>query len=513
MEKSEIEIAVLAALCSDRYLLTKAVNDGFRPDLLRLPEAKAVASALFQLRQNSNGGADVVLLRAHLEQQGLFAPQIGELLERLKDVPVPPLDRLISYVDLLKERAAREELIQLASRIDAYARHKHPGQPPVVEFTGSIVQQMLEIQKLRLRKRMRPVEDTVRQIASEAEQRPKGQKSLLGFSIAPFARLNSVLSGLRPGFYYGLAGAPRRGKTNLALQLATAVATNEHIPVLFYSWEQTQRVLTARLIGKESGLNPVSLLSQDIASLPSGVDRLAKGLSNMQRYGRHLFLLEGTRQDSVDRIRAAAYNLMHEYRTESVAIFLDYLQKIPAPSETAESSRRIDAISTALADLSLELKCPVFAISSIDKDGCRLDDEPTGEDRFDEMLERNRPTMHNCTGSGDIEYDLDVAMILSKDWKASKELEELLKTKSGSDVIPKIDIIDLHVDKNRDAPAEAGQSIQYAFFVHENRFVELDYKSDEEYRAEFRGFAKIQETFAFLVDKGHLPAARFARAR
>ena len=79
--------------------------------------------------------------------------------------------------------------------------------------------------------------------------------------------------------------------------------------------------------------------------------------------------------------------------------------------------------------------------------------------------------------------------------------------------MPKIDIIDLHVDKNRDAPAEAGQSIQYAFFVHENRFVELDYKSEEEYKPEFRGFAKVQEIFAWLVEKGFLPATRSGAGR
>jgi replicative DNA helicase len=487
----DVETAVLASLCSDRYVLTKAIDDGFRPELLQSPAAKIAATALLQLRQQNTGGIDLLLLKTFLDQQGLLAPQLTDLLNSLAAVPAPPLDRLIAYVDFLKERASRRELLRLAHDIDSYARQKRPDQPSVIEFTGSMVQQLLDIQKQRMRKRVRPVGETVRKVVAEAEQRPKGQRQLLGFSVAPFARVNEVLSGLRPGFYYGLAGAPRRGKTNLGLHLAASVAANQNIPVLFYSWEQTQRVLTARLIGKESGLNPVTLLTQDIASVPSGVDRLAKGLGNIQRYGRHLFLLEGTRQDTVERIRATAYNLMHELRTDSVAIFLDYLQKIPTSSPAGDGRGRIDEISTALADLSLELACPVFAISSIDKEGCRLDDEPTGEDRFDEMLNRSRPTMHNCTGSGDIEYDLDVAMILAKDWKASKDLEELLKSKAGDAPIPKIDIIDLHIDKNRDAPAEEGQSVQYAFFVHENKFVEIDYKSEEEYKAEFRGFAKV----------------------
>ncbi len=64
-------------------------------------------------------------------------------------------------------------------------------------------------------------------------------------SIAPYDNLNIAVSGLRPGFYYALGGAPRRGKTNLMLRLATLVARNEKVPVLYYSFEQTRRVLLA----------------------------------------------------------------------------------------------------------------------------------------------------------------------------------------------------------------------------------------------------------------------------
>lgn len=484
----------------------KALDDGFRPELLYSPGTKVLGTAVLHLQQESTGAIDLVLLKGTLEQQGLLVPEVTQLLETITKIPAPSMERLMAYLVFLKERWSREQLRELAAKIDSYARNKQPGQTSFVEFTGAVIEQLLDIQKHRLRKRLRPVGDVVRQIASTAEERPKGKKVLLGHSVAPFVRLDDVLSGLRPGFYYGLAGAPRRGKTNFALQLASSMASNHHIPVLFYSWEQTQRVLTARLMGKESQMNPVSLLTEDVASKPGGLDRLARGLVNIRKYGRELFVIEGTRQDTVQRIRATAYNLMHEFRTDNIVIFLDYLQKVPLTNPPGDVRARIDEISTGLADLSLELACPVFAICSIDKEGCRLDDEPTGEDRFDEMLDRPRPTMHNCTGSGDIEYDLDVAMILAKDWKASKELEELLKSKSPHRAVPKIDIIDLHVDKNRDAPAEAGQSIQYAFFVHENRFVELDYKNEEEYKADFRGFAKVQEIFAVLAEKGFLPS-------
>jgi replicative DNA helicase len=206
---------------------------------------------------------------------------------------------------------------------------------------------------------------------------------------------------------------------------------------------------------------------------------------------------------------------MHDFRTDSVAIFLDYLQKIPLAHPPADTRARIDEISTGLADLSLELNCPVLAISSIDKEGCRLDEDPGPDVDLDDLLTRARPTMHHCTGSGDIEYDLDVAMILSKDWAATREFGDLLKTKFVGDALgtPKIDILNLNVDKNRDAPDEAGQAVQYAFFIQENKFVELDFKSEDESRGDFRGFARAQEIFEFLVSRGDVSARTMIGSR
>ncbi|MGB6877338.1 MAG: DnaB-like helicase C-terminal domain-containing protein [Candidatus Acidiferrales bacterium] len=508
-ESVDVEMAVLAAISSDRYLLEKVLDEGFHPQLLHSATARLIAETLAALREQSLSAVDLIILKSKLEDHGQFSPQVKEYLEGMTRIRPPRLDQLLSYVDLLKDRQARERLLKLGVTLESYAKERQPGQAGFSDLAAGAVQELLDIQRQRMRKQLRPVGDLIRTIVSESKQRPKGQKILLGYSLAPFERLTQLLSGLRPGFYYGLAGAPRRGKTNLGLHLASNIAKNHHIPVLFYSWEQTRRVLTARLLAKESGINPTTMLTEDIESAPGGLERLAKGLSGVHHYDREVFVLEGSRKDTVDRIRSTAYNLMHDFRTDSVAIFLDYLQKVPLAHPPADARARIDEISTALADLSLELNCPVLAISSIDKEGCRLDEDPGPDADLDDLLTRARPTMHHCTGSGDIEYDLDVAMILSKDWAATLEFADLLKTKFVGDVrggIPKIDILNLSIDKNRDAPDEASQAVQYAFFIRENKFVELDFKSEDESRGDFRGFARAQEIFDFLVSRADISA-------
>jgi hypothetical protein len=108
--------------------------------------------------------------------------------------------------------------------------------------------------------------------------------------------------------------------------------------------------------------------------------------------------------------------------------------------------------------------------------------------------------MHHCTGSGDIEYDLDVALILAKDWWATEAFGEVQLAKARSwgidpSTLPKVDFLNVYVDKNRDAPEGTALVIQYAFFIDWNKFVEVGFKGDEEFSADFHLSAKIQRVY------------------
>jgi len=127
-----------------------------------------------------------------------------------------------------------------------------------------------------------------------------------------------------------------------------------------------------------------------------------------------------------------------------MCIFIDYLQKVPTSILYQDLSQQVDEVSGGLASLSSELNAPIFAISSLDKEGAKLDSEES----------KIRPTMFNCTGGGDIEYDSDVAMVLIKDFKDTNVLYEKIynASKEGRidpNRIPHFDILDLYIDKNR----------------------------------------------------------------
>ncbi|MGQ0549165.1 MAG: DnaB-like helicase C-terminal domain-containing protein [Armatimonadota bacterium] len=514
MDLYQTETRLLSGLLRDRHLAMLAVNEGFHVDLLRSPQARRLAKVILELYASPGAVVEESTVRAELADRNLISPELDRYLEAVAQIPPLNAGDLLAQVEVLKAHESRELLSSVHENIGGYLYRGDTQQADIVQFTTEAIHQLLEIQRRRVRRQVSPISEAFGGLATPG--REEMTDGILGFSISPFDRLNMLLSGLRRGFYYGLAGAPRRGKTNFALDLAAYVATNHRVPVLYYTWEQTRRVLAARLIAKETGINPTAILGGWDGSGNAVAPQVAAARDSLARYGPYLHLVEAGRKETLDRIRAHAHNLMQEFQTQDIVIFFDYLQKIPSNEYVDDWKARTDRISTALAEMSLELNCPIFAISPLDKEGCRLDERPVEESEIFNPF--NRPTMHHSMGSGDLEYDLDVAMVLAKDWKATHDLRQLIETRAKSEGIatnelPRVDIVNMFIDKNRDAPEAASNIVQYAFFVTLNKLVELDYKTDQEYRPDFHGFSKLQEIYSYLREHGFGPTRDYATAQ
>lgn len=508
--KYELDVAVLSGLVADRHLVSLALQEGFGPEMLESPVAQRLARTVLELTMARASPVDEVAIRHEVQERGMLTPEVERLLQAIRITRPPTAAQMVSYLEALKARESRRRLEAVGRRIQDFLRQQdRAGSRDLVRFVGEVVGELFEIQKRRLKQKLVPVGDVVGDLVENVHS--PSASGLLGYSISPFDRLNRVLSGLRPGFYYGLAGAPRRGKTNLSLQLASYVARNHRIPVLFYSWEQTTKVLAARLLAKEMLVNPAEILAGTLDRSPATLAKLRAAEEEVYRYAPYLYLVEAGRKDTLERIKAHAYNVMQEHDTNQILICLDYLQKIPLDEPVSDDKARTDLISSQLAELSLELRAPILAISPLDKEGCRLDERPAEDDGEAELYER--PTMHHSVGSGDLEYDLDVAMVLVKDWKATRDLREYMESKARQEglppeALPKIDILNLFIDKNRDAPEAESSIVQFAFFITLNKFVELGFKLEKEYRADFRGFSKVVEVYNQLKEAGLLPAHR-----
>ena len=493
---SNFDIPILNGFIHNKFMLQKATEQNFIPEMFELAHAQKLAKLVTGVYETESKveAWDKFTLRAKLKATGQLTAFLDQFYSKVLEVPTPSLEQLLAYVGLAKTGFAVRTITRLGDELSQFSRsNKDASRETVERFVARSIESLHQIQKLSVNRRISVVKKEMEGILEDIEYREKhGEVDIIGYSINPFSVLNQTLSGLRRGFLYCLAGAPRRGKTNLALDIATYCARENKIPVLFFTFEQTKRNLTYRLLAKESYINPGTLQRKRILNDPLRKAKLADGIKRMSEYKDYMYVIESTKEDTIERIRGHAYNVMQEHDTNDVVIFIDYIQKMPLSSNYDNEKFKVEEISTSLKQLSIELNAPIFAISSLSKEGCHIDETDGPE----------RPSFFHCKGSGDIEYDVDAAMVLGKDWGDSKELYTQLQHKAeqmGKDPtrLPLVDIVNVYVDKNRDAPEGMLGIIQYFFFIAENKYIELGYKLDTDvYR-----FKKIENLVARLIER------------
>lgn len=126
----DVEMSVLTAISTDRFLLEKMLDEGFHAQLLHSPAARLIAEVLAAFREETINAADPLLVKSKLEERGQFSPQVKEYVDAMSRLRLPQLDRLLAYLDLLKDRQARERLLKLwraatQAGMNAYSRSKH----------------------------------------------------------------------------------------------------------------------------------------------------------------------------------------------------------------------------------------------------------------------------------------------------------------------------------------------------------------------------------------------------
>jgi replicative DNA helicase len=492
-----IEYSILNGFINDLSAMKKMAAQGFSEKMLKSVHARRIYEAIqIMCGSGSENSIDFITVRDKLKELELFDETMADFYNLVETAREPQLGQIMAYMKILRKTGIKNRLSEITAEINRFLEECDRFEDAsYFDFISELSDELRDISRSQASKNIQLIKNSMIKIAQDVNMREvTGERDCLGYSVKPFTSLNESISGLRRGFLYGIAGAPRRGKTNFTLELATLVASNNKIPVLFFTWEQTSINLTYRLLAKESRINPDTLQRRRIKSIPENDSKFAHGWLKMERYMSNLYIIEGSREDTIDRIRAQAYNAMQDHKTDEVMIVCDYIQKMPLGKSYDSEKFKVEEISTDLKRLSIELNCPVIVVSSLNKEGCLIE-MSTNDDA--------RPELYHCKGSGDIEYDLDCAMILSKDRGDSRELQTQMAHIAealGKDHIhlPKIDIVNIYLDKNRDAPEGRLQCIQYFFFIEENRFFELGYK---ETASAFR-YNKIEALLKRLMQEG-----------
>lgn len=222
----------------------------------------------------------------------------------------------------------------------------------------------------------------------------EGRDNLTKFGIPS---LDSTVMA-NPGRLIVIGGMPSAGKTAFAVQAGIESADIGH-RVTLASLEMGDDEIAARVIAKVAGVNSIHVLRHDGPPRPGLRPRF-------DALRRNLVGLYGCAGDSWTAIEAA---IVREHRRAPLKVaILDYLQLMEAPDVLRKrgdnEAQRIGEITKACKRLAQRLGINVVLLSQFNRD----------------VQEGQEPTLQNFLGSGQIERDADVALLL---WNESARSE------------------------------------------------------------------------------------------
>lgn len=214
--------------------------------------------------------------------------------------------------------------------------------------------------------------------------------------------LDEILGGgLVPGLY-GLGAVSSLGKTTLAVQMADNIAASGR-GVIFFTIEQSAREISAKSLSRYIAKLHPKLSGITASEICSPAKRRTWGegftkalLDACNAYAcevaPNLGIQEGRKQPSVSDVEAVA-RAWEKQHGQAPVIFIDYLQLMAAPSDRDTDKQATDKNVMALRQLARDMKTPVVAISSLNRNS------------YNEGV-----TLDSFKESGAIEYGADVLL-------------------------------------------------------------------------------------------------------
>jgi replicative DNA helicase len=229
-----------------------------------------------------------------------------------------------------------------------------------------------------------------------------------------FDRLDEVLAGgMRPGEVVLLGGKPGVGKTIAALQWARSMAQRGVVAV-YLCFEHDEVTLLTRLLSCELGEMITASPHRcgfDDEELPARIRDVAAGAISLREavdsdpligeaqrrvaaYADRLVLVTGSgAHTNVDAIG----EITQRFEAQPVALFVDYVQKVPHVLAVEHEDERVGRVIEGLKQLALDQKLVVVAIAAAAQDG----------------LDARRVHLRHFRGSTALAYEADAVVVLN----------------------------------------------------------------------------------------------------
>lgn len=355
---------------------------------------------------------DLITLDQALKNKGVLQ-EIGGLAylaELSKNTP--SVANVLTYADIIRERAIRRELIAASNRIAELSYQ--PKGMPVKDVLDEAERAVFQIAEKRTSSSEGPKNidsiliDTLARIELLSANRENN--GITGVSTG-FVDLDKKTAGLQPSDLIIVAARPSMGKTTFAMNLCENAAlenieeTDENgnkvkkpnKPVLIFSLEMPADQIMMRMLASLSRVDQTKIRTGQIDD-DEDWSKISSTMAILQE--RKNIYIDDSSGLTPTELRSRARRVYRENGGLSL-IMVDYLQLMKAPGFADNRTLEIAEISRSLKALAKELQVPVVALSQLNR-GL--------EQRGDK-----RPINSDLRDSGSIEQDADLIMFIYRD--------------------------------------------------------------------------------------------------
>mgnify|MGYP000966264095 FL=1 len=350
---------------------------------------------------NATKPADVITVYEHLQSQGK-ADEVGGLayLNSLAQY-VPSAGNIRRYAEIVRERSILRKLVSASDEIATNAFN--PKGRPVADIVDEAERKIFQIgeQGSRMKQGFQAMDTLVVNLLDRVQEMADNPNDVTGVPTG-FYDLDRMTAGLQAGDLVVLAARPSMGKTAFAINIAEHVALNEGLPVAVFSMEMGAAQLAVRIVGSIGRIDQSHLRTGKLSD--EEWPRLTEAIEKLRTISLHIDETAGLK---TSELRANARRLARQCGQLGL-IVVDYLQLMSGSAGSDENrATELGEISRGLKMLAKELKCPVIALSQLNR---------SVETRPDK-----RPMMSDLRESGAIEQDADIIMFIYRDEYYTKE--------------------------------------------------------------------------------------------
>ena len=387
---------------------------------------------------NATKPADVITVFEHLQNQGK-AEETGGLsyLNSLAQY-VPSAGNIRRYAEIVRERSILRKLVTASDEISTDAFN--PKGRPVADIVDQAEQKIFNIgeQGSRMKQGFQAMDSLVVSLLDRVQEMADNPNDVTGVPTG-FYDLDRLTAGFQAGDLIVLAARPSMGKTALAINIAEHVALHEGLPVAVFSMEMGAAQLAVRIVGSIGRIDQSHLRTGKLTD--EEWPRLTEAIEKLRNISLHIDESAGL---TSSELRANARRLARQCGQLGL-IVVDYLQLMSGSAGNEENrATELGEISRGLKMLAKELKCPVVALSQLNR---------SVETRPDK-----RPMMSDLRESGAIEQDADIIMFIYRDEYYTKDA---CKEPGVAEVI---------IAKQRNGPTG---TVKLAFLRHITKFESL----------------------------------------